>query len=243
MWAGTRPTSAFSRSAASTTSGVALVRVTGKGRTASIEAEELAELRARFATTAVDVGTGDGRFAYHLATADPGRLVIGIDALDEPMGEIAAKAARKPAKGGRENLLLIRAAIETLPPELEHLADEVSVQLPWGSLLEGIVLARDDMLGGLASLCRSGARVVVTLNGEIWLDSTPARYEHLPVPTPEYVDTVVAAGFARVGIRLEPARYSSAAEAKALPTTWARRLGHGRAHPSFVQFEGVCSGE
>ena len=85
----------------------------------------------------------------------------------------------------------------------------------------------------------SGRALTVTLNGEIWLDSTPARYEHLPVPTPEYVADVVAAGLARVGIRFGEARYASAAEAKALPTTWARRLGHGRAHPSFVQFDGV----
>ena len=71
------------------------------------------------------------------------------------------------------------------------------VILPWGGLLEGIVLARADVIGGLAALCRPGADVVVTLNGEIWLDSTPARYEQLPVPTPEYVAELVAPGFAR----------------------------------------------
>jgi 16S rRNA (adenine(1408)-N(1))-methyltransferase len=216
-----------------------IIRVVGKGRTATVDADAFADLRAGYAKTAVDVGTGDGRFAYHLASVDPEQLVIGIDALDEPMGEIAARAARKPAKGGRPNLLLVRAALEALPAELHGVADEVSVQLPWGSLLEGIVLARDDVLGGLAALCRSSARVTITLNGEIWLDSTPARYEHLPVPTPEYVADVVAAGMERVGIRIDAARYASAAEAKRLPTTWARRLGHDRAHPSFVQFEGV----
>jgi hypothetical protein len=82
---------------------------------------------------------------------------------------------------------------------------------------------------------------VVTLNGEIWLDSTPARYEQLPVPTPEYVAEVVAPGFARFGIELGAARYSTVIEAKQMYTTWARRLGHGRAHPCFVQFEGVAS--
>jgi 16S rRNA (adenine(1408)-N(1))-methyltransferase len=220
---------------------VTITRVIGKGRTARLDPVAFGELRAQHTTTAVDVGTGDGRFAYHLASADRARLVIGIDSLDEPMGEIAAKAARKSAKGGRANLLLVRAAIEALPAELEGVADEVSVQLPWGSLLEGIVLAREDVLGGLAALCRPGARVMVTLNGEIWLDSTPARYERLPVPTPEYVADVVAAGMAHVGIRLDAARYSSAAEAKELATTWARRLGHGRPHPSFVQFEGIRS--
>jgi 16S rRNA (adenine(1408)-N(1))-methyltransferase len=215
-----------------------ITRVIGKGRTASLDAEAFSDLRGRYAKTAVDVGTGDGRFAYHLAS-DPQRLVIGIDALEEPMGEIAAKAARKPAKGGRSNLLLVRAAIEALPVELEGAADDVSVLLPWGSLLEGIVLAHADVLGALARLCRPGAHVMVTLNGEIWLDSTPARYEHLPVPTPEYVADVVAAGMARVGIGIDAARYLTAEEAKALPTTWARRLGHGREHPSFVEFEGV----
>ena len=103
------------------------------------------------------------------------------------------------------------------------------------------MLARDDVLGGIAALCRPGARVVVTLNGEIWLDSTPARYEPLPVPTPEYVADVVAPGFARRGIELGAARYATAEEAKALPTTWARKLGHGRDHPRFVQFDGVAS--
>ena len=71
-----------------------------------------------YAKTSVDVGTGDGRFAYHLASADPDRLVIGLDALAEPMGERAATAARKPAKGGRPNLLFVHAAIEALPAEL-----------------------------------------------------------------------------------------------------------------------------
>jgi 16S rRNA (adenine(1408)-N(1))-methyltransferase len=222
-----------------------IVRVLGKGRTDLLDAPALAELRAAYDTTTVDVGTGDGRYAYHLASDDPRRLVIGIDALDEPMAEIAAKAARKPPKGGRPNLLMVRAAVEALPAELTGVADEVSVQLPWGSLLEGIVLARDAVLGALAALCRDGAQLRVTLNGEIWVDSTPARFEHLPVPTPEYVSDVVGAGLSRVGIRLVAARYATAAEAKELPTTWSRRLGHGREHPRFVCFAGVraASGE
>jgi hypothetical protein len=136
-------------------------------------------------------------------------------------------------------LLFVHSAIEALPEELGQVADEVYIQLPWGRLVEGIVLAHGAILGGIAALCRPGARVVVTLNGEIWLDSTPARYDSLPVPTPQYVAETIAPGFARVGIRLEPARYATAEEAKGLPTTWARKLGHGREHPSFVVFEGV----
>ena len=219
-----------------------LPRVVGKGRVAEMPTADLEQLRAAFASCAVDVGTGDARFAYHLASRHPDWLVIGLDALDAPMGEIVYKAARKPAKGGRPNLVLLRAAVEALPAELAGIADEVDVLLPWGALLEGLVRARSEIIAGIATLTRPDARVRVTLNGEIWLDSTPARYEDLPVPTPEYVAEVVEPEFRRAGIDLEPARYLGAEEAKALPTTWARRLGHGRAHPRFVHFEGVRRG-
>ena len=219
-----------------------LTRVVGKGRTAAMAAGELARMRAEYAMCAVDVGTGDAHFAYHLATKHPDWLVLGLDAIDAPMGEIAHRAARKPARGGRPNLVLVRAAIETPPAELAQIADEVDVLLPWGALLEGIVRARAVVVDGIAALARPGARVRITLNGEIWLDSTPARYEDLPVPTPEYVADVVEPEFRRAGVDLEPARYLSATEAKSLPTTWARRLGHGRPHPRFVHIEGVRRG-
>jgi 16S rRNA (adenine(1408)-N(1))-methyltransferase len=216
-----------------------LTRVVGKGRTSEMPASELEALRGAYLKCAVDVGTGDARYAYHLASERSDWLVLGLDALEEPLGEVAYRAARKAARGGRPNLLLLRAAIEALPRELERIADEVNVLLPWGALLEGIVRARPEVVDGIAALARPGALVQVTLNGEIWLDSTPARYEDLPVPTPAYVAEAIEPEFRRGGIELGPARYLTAAEAKALPTTWARRLGHGRTHPRFVHFEGV----
>ena len=215
--------------------------VLGPGRVAQFDREALAAARDGLGVTIVDVGTGDGRFAYHLATSRPEAMVVGIDPLAENMGETARRAARKPARGGRPNLLLVRAAVEALPEELVGIADEVYVQLPWGRLLEGIVRGDEAVLAGIAALCAPRARLTVTLNGEIWEGAAPARYADLPVPDPAYVADVVAPGFAAAGIHIGPARYLDAAAAKALPTTWARRLGHGRAHPRFVRFEGESS--
>ncbi len=219
-----------------------LTRVVGKGRTAEMPAAQLVEIRGAYERCAVDVGTGDAHFAYHLASERPDWLVVGLDAIDAPMGEIAYKAARKPARGGRANLVLLRAAVEALPDELEGIADEVDVLLPWGALLEGIVRARLEVVSGLAALARPTAGVNVTLNGEIWLDSTPNRFADLPVPTPEYVANEMEPGFRRAGIDLGAARYLSAPEATAIPTTWARRLGHGRSHPQFLYLAGIRRG-
>jgi 16S rRNA (adenine(1408)-N(1))-methyltransferase len=214
---------------------VTLVRVVGKGRTSASTPADLVAWRGAARRTVVDIGTGDGRYAYALATEHPDWFVIGIDALEEPMGEIAHKAARKPAKGGRSNVVFVRAAIEALPGELRNIADEVHVVLPWGRLLEGIVLGDDAVVGGLAAL---GGALDVVLNGEIWEESLPVRYEHLPVPTPEYVADKIAPAFALHGITIGPGRYLSADEAKSIPSTWARKLGHGRAHPRYVHFTG-----
>jgi 16S rRNA (adenine(1408)-N(1))-methyltransferase len=214
---------------------VTLVRVVGKGRTEPIDRADLDTRRRAAARTVVDVGTGDGRYPYALATEHDDWFVIGVDALDEAMGETAYKAGRKPAKGGRTNVVYVRGAVEHLSEELRDIADEVHVMLPWGRLLEGIVIPDDDVLRGLALL---GPRLHVVLNGEIWESSLPVRFDHLPVPTPEYIAANVAPALSAVGIAVDPARYLTAAEAKSLPTTWARRLGHNRDHPRFVTFDG-----
>jgi 16S rRNA (adenine(1408)-N(1))-methyltransferase len=216
-----------------------LTRIVGKGRTQAMMRGELDELRARATRTVVDVGTGDGKLAYALATDHPDWVVIGVDALDEPMQDTARKALRKPARGGRANLVLLRASIEALPPELAGAADEVVVMLPWGRLLEGIVLADAAVVGGIAALGAGAARLVVTLNGEIWADSTPAKFEYLPIPTPEYVGDVIAPAFAAVGYAVSRAYWLGAEEAHGIHSTWARKLGHGRAHPRFLRFEGA----
>jgi len=215
-----------------------LTRVIGKGRVREMQAAEVDKLREAAIRTVVDVGTGDGRYAYARASAHPDWLVVGLDAIDEPMGEVANKAMRKAERGGRPNLVLLRASIEEPPAELHGIADEVTVVLPWGRLLEGIVCPDDAVSRGLARLCRTGARVSITLNGEIWLESTPARFRDLPAATPEHVAAVVAPAFAESGIELSPARWLGADETKAISSTWARKLGHGRAHPRFLQLDG-----
>lgn len=213
-------------------------RVVGTNRTVAMTASAFEILRARHDRVLVDVGTGDGRYAHARALTAPDTLVIGMDALEEPMGESARRANRRPDKGGRPNLLFVRASVEQVPEELRACADTVTVMLPWGRLLEGIVLGDEAVWRGLASLAHPRGRFEITLNGEIWESSTPARYADLPVPTPEYVARVVAPAAATVGIELGPARLLDAEEAKALPSTWARKLGHGRPHPRFVRVDG-----
>ena len=101
----------------------------------------------------VDIGTGDGRFVYNSARANPKKFYIGIDANTKPLEKISMKATRKPAKGGLPNVLFVQAAVENLPVELNETADEIHIHFPWGSLLRAVVLGDETVLASLRRIC------------------------------------------------------------------------------------------
>ena len=83
-----------------------------------IEASRIDELCAVAERVLVDVGTGDASTAHRLAKAHPEWLVIGVDPAWQRMVETAVRSARKEAKGGAPNLLLVNASIESVPEAL-----------------------------------------------------------------------------------------------------------------------------
>ena len=174
----------------------------------------------------VDLGAGDGAFAYRYAASHPKRFVIAIDPVRENMREFSAKAARKPERGGRANVLYAVASVEHLPPELRGVADEIFVTLPWGSLMRGIILADGTVLAGIASLARAGATLRIVLNTRIFDDPVPLDVRDLPDLTPDYVRTALTTAYARHGLDIVETRWMDADEVAAIATTWAKRLSH-----------------
>lgn len=205
--------------------------VQGK-RLVAADPEALAALRAGADRVIVDVGTGDARTAYRLAKAQPDRLVIGVDPAWQRMTPTSVRASRKPAKGGAPNLLLVNAAIETVPDDLHGIADEVLVLMPWGKLLRGVVHGDADVCTGLRSVARAGATLEITVGTSIWRDPVPLEIRDLPELTPGYVDTVLADRLAGCGWQVTGAEVISGAEMDRISSSWARRLGS--ANPEVV---------
>lgn len=182
----------------------------------------------------VDVGTGDGRYAYALAKADPRLLVVGVDALRENLAEMSHKASRKPAKGGLPNVVYVAASAEAPPAELLGVADEVSVILPWGRLMVGLIRPDADVLAGLAAVAKPGAAMRFVLNAEVWGDPVPVEARDLPEPTPERVLHELAPAYAGHGIEVAEARLMTLEEVRGLTSTWAKKLASSRVLPRFV---------
>ncbi len=167
---------------------------------------------------AIDLGTGDGRAVLARAAAEPRTLALGIDANAASMIESSRRAARPERKGGRPNALFVVAAAEAPPPELACLADELTITLPWGSLLAG-VLGRDERVAaGIASLVAAGGlvRSIVSTASCDGRD-LPALDDRLAAD--------VADAWARHGLTLAAFRPATPAEVAGTHSTWARRLG------------------
>jgi trans-aconitate methyltransferase len=184
-------------------------RLVGKRRV-SLGANEFARIPGAYAEVLLDIGTGDGRFVDAMARQHPTMLAIGLDACREPL---AQRSRRAPA-----NALYLIANALTLPEELEGLVTCVTLNFPWGSLLEALLAKSPRLLERLAAIARPGARVDVRLN---------AAAVAACGATLEETAAVTRGALAEAGFRVLRARTLGPADLRAFPSTWAHRLAFG----------------
>ena len=164
----------------------------------------------RFRAVHVDFGTGDGTFVRRMARTEPRVLFVGVDAIPDNLRDASRRAGA--------NELFGRLALEDAPGELAGSADRLTVFFPWGSLLRAVAVADAAALARLRGVCKGGAEVrfVFETESESWRLERAHR----------------EAGFALEG------RALPVEEARALPTTWAKKLGYSGRPRSFREFRG-----
>jgi 16S rRNA (adenine(1408)-N(1))-methyltransferase len=199
---------------------------------------ELAGRLAEAAEVVVDLGCGDARFLWREARARPAARFIGVDPVARTLAAVAARAARRPERGGAPNLLLVVAAVEALPAELAGIADRITVNLPWGSLLAGLVRPEAAVVAAVAGLGKAGARVALLFNQSVFDDPDLRARLGLPAVDLDHVDRVLAPAYARAGLLVRERRVLLASPRR---TTWGQRLVRG-AGRRLLAVEAVVAG-
>lgn len=173
----------------------------------------------------IDLGTGDGRFVYHGARRDSERLFIGIDPVADAMAEYSRRAIRRPQRGGAANALFVVSSLETLPEELAGLADRLTINFPWGSLLRAVALPEADALACIARLCRPRATLEIVLSFDPERDLRAAELGLTPLSENQQA---IRCGYAEAGFNVPRIERLEASPVRGLPSTWAKRLAFGR---------------
>ena len=161
------------------------------------------------------------------AAAEPDRLVVGVDASAAAMAEASRRAGRRPGRGGLPNARFVVAVAEALPPELDGLADLVTVHFPWGSLLRGLLTADPAVLGGLVRVLRPSATLSM-------LVSSTARDAAGVGPIDQHALAQLAGAYRRSGLAVTRVRPATPADVAASRSTWGKRLRAGVQRPAWL---------
>jgi 16S rRNA (adenine(1408)-N(1))-methyltransferase len=147
-----------------------------------------------------------------------------VDANPRPLEKISEKIHRRPQKGGMPNALFVQAAVESLPDELDGIADEMHVQFPWGSLLRAVATGDSAMLGNLRRICVAGSRLEIVASLDPERDRAEMQRLSLQALSLEHIDSVVTPRYRDAGFAVSKRGILSPRECALLKTAWAKRF-------------------
>lgn len=199
-----------------------------------IETEDLSAIGKRFDKVVVDVGTGNGKYVYDLALANPETLYIGIEPAADNLLEYAKKAMKNIARKGAGNLIYLISSVEALEGSLEAVADEVYVNFPWGSLLEGVVKGEEEILSKLAMLAKGDAALHLTFSYSSIHEPAEIIRRGLPELNEDYIGGVLKRRYEDCGLDIESFRLMEGGELKGYGTFWAKRLFLGKSRDVYA---------
>ena len=159
----------------------------------------------------LDLGTGDGRFIRYMAEQHPCSFFIGLDACRE---NLRANSNRK-----LPNALFVIASAQSMPLELNGLISHITINFPWGSLLESLLTGDARLMNCLEYISSSIARVDVRLNGGALAEASTA----LEAGTDQIYNNMLRSGW-----KMNVPVLMNANALHNFPSTWAKRLAFGR---------------
>lgn len=173
--------------------------------------DDVREWIAGFDEVHIDLGSGDGAYALHMARSHPDMAVIGIDTCLDNL----VKAARR----GLPNLRFVACDATTTPAWLHGTATSISINFPFGSLLRALADEDVEIHRRLFAIAKPGARVEIRVNGsatnELGLSLECLR-DRLRRTT-----RAISPGSATVTVEPHVAF-------RRFPSAWAKRLAYGR---------------
>ena len=174
----------------------------------------------------LDIGTGDGSFVYALAKQYPDRLIIGLDSNHENLIEVSRKTNKKPTKGGIKNALFVLANGYDLPTEINGMVNQIFINFPWGSLLEGIIQADPVFWANVSKILKPAGFVDVIVGYDKQLETKEVL--SLPDLSLDFIKNKLSHKLANLGFSLVKAEKLSSKVLKTYPSTWAKKLAFAK---------------
>lgn len=146
-----------------------------------------------------------------MARQHPGHFVLGIDACRESLGRTSRLAP--------SNALFLIGNVLTLSTDLEGVATDITINFPWGSLLEGLLDADSGVASTLRLLARPLAALEVRLNAGALAESGWQLQDGV---------TRIRRSLQAQSFLMDPATELDVAALRQFQSSWSKRLAFGR---------------
>lgn len=176
-----------------------------------VDFDRLTDRLANYNRIILDLGTGDGRYVHTLADRHPDWFIIGLDSCRENL--------HKHSQAKLPNMMFIIARAQNLPWELNGLVSHITINFPWGSLLESLLRGDRDLMHSLESISRSTASLGLRLNGGALAEAGTT----LEAGAEKIQSNLLCAGW-----QVNDPVPMDTRTLRSFPTTWAKRLAFGR---------------
>ena len=190
----------------------------------TIELLNFRELLSCYSEVLIDIGTGNGKYPYKYAKKYPNSLAIGIDSAGDNMVKYSVKSQRKLCKGGLDNVLYCTAAIESIPEALVDIGDKITVNFPWGSLLEGIVKGDNLILNAIVKMAKKNCFFRVVFSYTELYESGEIERRELPDLSISYIENTLVPYYNKKKIIITEIKLFSNEDLRKLNTLWAKKL-------------------
>jgi len=189
-----------------------------------IDFDSIKSLLKGYSKVIIDLGTGNGKFVYEEAIKNQDIFYIGIDPIGDNIIEYYKKKKKKFKSYNLKNLIFVISAIQDIDEDLFNIADEIYINFPWGSLLEGVVKGDSELLKNIYSLAKAGRNIHLTFTYSSIYEVGEIERRDLPALSLEYIDTILRDKFMTSGINVIDYGYLEESKLKSFGTLWSKRI-------------------
>lgn len=153
----------------------------------------------------IDLGTGQGAFVYFNACENRNVFYIGLDSCRDSM----KKYAIKQYKNKIENLIYVVMNAQKVDDIFKNKISKVYINLPWGSLLQGIFKEELNIINSISFLLKSYGELNMCFSYDEKFEKYEIEKRGLPKLNEEYFNQVFIPMYLRYGIKINSINYIS----------------------------------
>jgi 16S rRNA (adenine(1408)-N(1))-methyltransferase len=195
-----------------------------------INKDQINELVLPFNNVVLDLGTGDGRYLFKNAIKNPDTFYIGVDPSEKSLEEYSKKAVKQKVN----NVLFVVGSLEVFPIELEGIASEVVINLPWGTLLQAIAKPTQENSNQLKKIFKETGKLTIIFGYDNNLEPSETKRLNLSTITEKQIREEVIPAFENFGFTISIFSVVSSDELKNLESSWGKRIALRPERPLFM---------